>query len=163
VAGPTGSGQPVLARAAASGRIRASPLPETRTITVHAFDDDRIHLAVAHLGRLKQGRLTTLCGRLAVTALSPFAAAAAASERCRTCFSKVDEQGHVTAPPSKPAKAKPSAEVIDMATRQPKPAPATPVAKPRAAAKAKPTAGPAAKKKPAAKAPAGKGKPRRGK
>ena len=72
-------------------------MAERRTITVHAFDDERVHLALAHRGRLKQGRLQTLCGRLAVTELSPFAAAAAASQRCRVCFGKVDGDGLVKA------------------------------------------------------------------
>jgi len=44
-----------------------------RTIPVHALDDDRVHLAPARPGHLRQGRLETLCGKLAVTALSPFA------------------------------------------------------------------------------------------
>jgi hypothetical protein len=70
-------------------------LAERRTIAVHAFDDARVHLALAHRGRLRQGRLQTLCGRLVVTELSPFAAAAAASQRCRTCFGKVDAEGLV--------------------------------------------------------------------
>jgi hypothetical protein len=72
-------------------------MAESRTITVHAFDDERVHLALAHLGRLQQGRLKTLCGKIAVTELSPFAAAASAAKRCRTCFGKVDENGHVKA------------------------------------------------------------------
>ena len=37
------------------------------------------------------GALKTLCGRLAVTELSPFAAAT--PNRCRTCYSKVDDEG----------------------------------------------------------------------
>ena len=50
-------------------------MPEpSRTIPVHVLADERIHLASAHLGRLKQGRLKTLCGLLAVSALSPFRA-----------------------------------------------------------------------------------------
>ena len=55
------------------------------------MDDPRVHLAPAHLGRLGQGRLKTVCGRLAVTELSPFAAAT--PNRCRTCYSKVDDEG----------------------------------------------------------------------
>jgi hypothetical protein len=66
-----------------------------RTIPVHAMGDERVHLAPARLGHLKQGRLKTLCGRLAVTALSPFAAAE--PNRCRTCFGKVDAQGYADA------------------------------------------------------------------
>jgi hypothetical protein len=81
-------------------------MAERRTITVHAFGDERVHLALAHLGRLKQGRLETLCGRMAVTQLSPFAAAAAkASDRCRVCFGKVDENGLVKGKPAKTAAA----------------------------------------------------------
>ncbi len=64
-----------------------------RTIPVHALDDERMHLSPAHLGRLKQGTLKTLCGRLAVTELSPFATAT--TKGCRTCFSKVDSEGLV--------------------------------------------------------------------
>jgi hypothetical protein len=79
---------------------------EQRTITVHAFGDERVHLALAHLGRLKQGRLKTLCGKLAVTELSPFAAAAKASSRCRVCFGKVDEAGNLKAEAPAPAPAR---------------------------------------------------------
>jgi hypothetical protein len=57
------------------------------------MDDPRVHLAPAYLGRLRQGNLKTLCGRLAVTELSPFAAAT--PNRCRTCYSKVDDEGMV--------------------------------------------------------------------
>jgi hypothetical protein len=57
--------------------------------------DARVHLAPARLGHLRQGRLKTLCGRLAVTELSPFAAAG--TNRCRTCFGKVDAEGMVSA------------------------------------------------------------------
>jgi hypothetical protein len=61
-------------------------MAETRTIPVHALADERIHLAPAHLGRLKQGRLKTICGLLAVTALSPFVLAEPERRRCPTCF-----------------------------------------------------------------------------
>jgi len=64
-----------------------------RTMPVHAMDDARVHLAPARRGHLAQGRLKTLCGRLAVTELSPFAAAG--SNRCRTCFARVDAEGFV--------------------------------------------------------------------
>lgn len=64
-----------------------------RTIPVHALGDERIHLAPAHQGRLKQGRLKTLCGKQAVTALSLFAPAEAKARRCKTCFGLVDEHG----------------------------------------------------------------------
>jgi hypothetical protein len=91
-------------------------LPERRTITVHVLGDERIHLAPAHLGRLKQGRLQTLCGKLAVTQLSPFAAAAAkAGERCRVCFGKVGEDGMLKAEaikPAKPPKEQPTAKIL---------------------------------------------------
>jgi hypothetical protein len=65
-----------------------------RTIPVHALADDRIHLALAHLGRLKQGYLKTLCGLAVVTELTPFALAEPARLRCRSCFAKVDKDGH---------------------------------------------------------------------
>ena len=74
------------------------------------MDDPRVHLAPAHLGRLRQGQLKTLCGRLAVTELSPFAAAI--PNRCRTCYSKVDDEGMLDVealkqvPQKKPAKKK---------------------------------------------------------
>src|SRR5689334_8334792 len=124
--------------------------------------DERVHLALAHLGRLKQGRLLTLCGKLAVTELSPFVAAGAASERCRTCFGKVDEDRYVKVAPSKPAKARPKAEVIDIASRQPVPEEASPAGKATpVAGKAKPVAGkakPAPRKKAGGKAsPGGRG------
>jgi hypothetical protein len=66
-----------------------------RTIPVHALDDKRVHLALPHHGRLAQGRLKTLCGKLAVTALPLFAAAG--DDRCRTCFARVDKDGFVKA------------------------------------------------------------------
>jgi hypothetical protein len=76
-----------------------------RTIPVHALNDERVHLAPARLGHLRQGRLKTLCNRLAVTELSPFAAAE--PNRCRTCFGKVDAEGMadvaaMSAPQKKP-------------------------------------------------------------
>jgi hypothetical protein len=95
-------------------------LAATRTITVHAFGDERVHLAPAQLGRLKQGRLKTLCGKLAVTELSPFAAAAAASQRCRTCFGKIDDDGHVQ-PVATPGKAVKPASSPKPAKAKPKP------------------------------------------
>ena len=66
-----------------------------RTIPVHALADERTHLALAHLGRLKQGYLKTLCGLQVVSELSPFALAEPIKTRCRTCFGKVDADGHV--------------------------------------------------------------------
>jgi hypothetical protein len=68
----------------------AKPQP---TIPVHALDDSRVHLAPPHHGRLAQGRLKTLCGKLAVTALPLFAAAG--GNRCRTCSARVDADGFV--------------------------------------------------------------------
>ena len=64
-----------------------------RTIPVHALADERIHLALAQLGRLRQGQLKTLCGKVAVSELSPFALAGPKSERCRICFGKLDADG----------------------------------------------------------------------
>ncbi len=61
-----------------------------RTVPVHALGDERMHLALPHLGKLKQGTLRTLCGLIAVTALSPFALAEKASVRCPACFRLVD-------------------------------------------------------------------------
>ena len=66
-----------------------------RTIPVHALADERTHLALAHLGRLKQGQLKTLCGLQVVSELSPFALAGPARARCRSCFGKVDKDGYV--------------------------------------------------------------------
>lgn len=64
-----------------------------RTLPVHALADDRIHLAAAQLGRLRQGYLKTLCGQQAVSELSPFALADPKRKRCRACFGKVDQDG----------------------------------------------------------------------
>jgi hypothetical protein len=64
-----------------------------RTIPVHALDDSRVHLALPRLGHLAQGRLKTLCGKLAVTELPLFASAG--GNRCRICFGKVDADGFV--------------------------------------------------------------------
>lgn len=66
-----------------------------RTIPVHALADKRIHLAPSHLGRLRQGYLKTLCDLQVVSELSPFALAEPARLRCRTCFAKVDKDGHL--------------------------------------------------------------------
>jgi hypothetical protein len=60
---------------------------------VHALADERVHLALAQAGRLRQGYLKTLCGLQAVSALSPFALADPAQKKCRTCFGKVDADG----------------------------------------------------------------------
>jgi len=64
-----------------------------RMIPVHALADERVHLAPAHLGRLRQGQLKTLCGKVAVSELSPFALAGPKAERCRVCFGKLDADG----------------------------------------------------------------------
>jgi len=64
-----------------------------RTIPVHVLADERVHLALSYLGRLRQGQLKTLCGKLAVSELTPFALAGPKSTRCRTCFGKVDAEG----------------------------------------------------------------------
>ncbi len=68
-----------------------------RPIPVHALADERIHLALPHLGRLKQGYLKTLCGLQAVSELSPFALAEPARLRCRKCFGRVDKDGQLKA------------------------------------------------------------------
>ena len=109
-------------------------MAERRTITVHVMGDKRVHLAPAHLGRLKQGRLLTLCGKLAVTQLSPFAAISVkAADRCRVCFGKVDEDGMIKvaeagapraaakpAPKPKTDKARPSATILPGPKPRPK-------------------------------------------
>ena len=64
-----------------------------RTIPVHVLADERVHLALPHLGRLRQGQLKTLCDKIAVSELTPFALAGPKSARCRTCFGKVDAEG----------------------------------------------------------------------
>jgi len=74
-----------------------------RTIPVHALADDRVHLAPAHLGRLRQGQLKTLCGLVAVTALSPFVLADTEVARCKTCFG-VDKPAKMTKPGRKARK-----------------------------------------------------------
>lgn len=60
---------------------------------VHALADERVHLARAQPGRLRQGYLKTLCGLAAVSALSPFAVAEAGVKKCRACFGKLDKDG----------------------------------------------------------------------
>jgi hypothetical protein len=64
-----------------------------RTIAVHALGDERVHLALAQPGRLRQGYLKTLCGLQAVSELSPFVVAGAKQKKCRTCFGKLDADG----------------------------------------------------------------------
>ncbi|MCB1501380.1 MAG: hypothetical protein KDK07_16610 [Bauldia sp.] len=64
-----------------------------RTMPVHALDDARVHLAPVRRGHLAQGRLKTLCGKLAVTELPLFAAAG--RNRCRTCFARIDDEGFI--------------------------------------------------------------------
>ena len=91
---------------------------EQRTIPVHALGDERIHLAPPHHGRLRQGRLKTLCGRQAVTEL-PLFASIEAKARCRTCFGKVDEHGYLRdTETAGEAKAKPSGEVVPLPARR---------------------------------------------
>jgi hypothetical protein len=70
-----------------------------RPIPVHALGDERLHLALPYRGRLKQGRLNTLCGLQAVSEL-PLFAMAEKGKRCKTCFAKIDEDGFLveTAP-----------------------------------------------------------------
>ena len=114
------------------------PARRVRTVPVHAMDDARVHLAPARPGHLRQGRLLTLCGRLAVTALSPFAGAG--PNRCRSCYAKVDDEGMVD-----PAELKPAPAAKKAATK--------PVAKAaaRKAVAKDATRKPAAKKTPARK------------
>lgn len=81
---------------------------EQRTIPVHVLDDIRVHLALPHHGRLRQGRLKTLCGKLAVSELSLFATIDAKS-RCRICFGKVDEHGYMKESEGKDAASGPAA------------------------------------------------------
>ena len=83
---------------------------EQRTIPVHALGDERVHLALPHHGRLRQGRLKTLCDKQAVSELPLFAGSEAQS-RCRSCFGWVDEHGYLkegesAEKPSAAAKAK---------------------------------------------------------
>jgi hypothetical protein len=94
---------------------------EQRTIPVHVLGDERVHLALPHHGRLRQGRLNTLCGKQAVSELPLFAGIEAKS-RCRTCFGKVDEHGYLkgTAAAAEPdaGGAKRSAKIIPMPNRK---------------------------------------------
>jgi hypothetical protein len=79
---------------AKSAAPKAAGVPKPRrTIPVHALADERVHLALAQLGRLRQGQLKTLCGKVAVSELSPFALAGPKAERCRVCFGKLDADG----------------------------------------------------------------------
>ena len=96
---------------------------QQRTIPVHALGDERVHLALPHHGRLRQGRLKTLCDKLAVSELPLFATIETIS-RCRTCFGKVDEHGYLKEPgaeaAAKPAagRGKGSAKVIPLPARK---------------------------------------------
>ena len=81
-----------MARAPIKSTWPAGKKPR-RTIPVHALADERIHLALAQPGRLRQGYLKTLCGLQAVSALTPFALADSTRARCRSCFRKVDKDG----------------------------------------------------------------------
>jgi hypothetical protein len=61
-------------------------MPATQPpIPVHVLGDTRIHLAPPHRGRLRQGRLKTLCGKLAVSEL-PLFVMAEKKGRCPKCF-----------------------------------------------------------------------------
>ncbi|HVZ12947.1 MAG TPA: hypothetical protein VG894_00655 [Bauldia sp.] len=84
--------KPAVAKPAAPAKSPVSGKPR-RTIPVHALADERVHLALAQLGRLRQGQLKTLCGKVAVSELSPFALAGPKAERCRTCFGMLDAEG----------------------------------------------------------------------
>jgi len=89
---------------------------EQRTIPVHALGDERVHLAPPHHGRLRLGRLKTLCGKQAVSELPLFATVEAKS-RCRTCFGRVDEHGYMTAADpaeAEASRAKPAARIIPL-------------------------------------------------
>ena|SRR5581483_3574661 len=95
---------------------------ERRTIPVHALGDERVHLAPPHHGRLRQGRLKTLCDKQAVSELPLFTSIEPKS-RCRTCFGKVDEHGYLKedeAAEAAPAarKSKASAEVITLPAKR---------------------------------------------
>jgi hypothetical protein len=61
-------------------------------IPVHVMDDTRIHLAPPHHGRLRQGQLKTLCGKLAVSEL-PLFVMAEAKGRCPKCFAAMERSG----------------------------------------------------------------------
>jgi hypothetical protein len=98
---------------------------DQRTIPVHALGDERIHLARPHHGRLRQGRLKTLCGKQAVSELPLFAAIEAkGNSRCRTCFGKVDEHGYlkevetVRAVKAKASDVKPGGKLIPLSARK---------------------------------------------
>ena len=92
---------------------------EQRTIPVHALGDERVHLAPPHHGRLRLGRLKTLCGKQAVSELPLFATVEAKS-RCRTCFGQVDEHGYMNAAADAAetgaSRAKPGAKVVPLPT-----------------------------------------------
>jgi hypothetical protein len=86
------SAKPGAARPKKAVAARAKP---RRSMPVHALADERVHLAPAQPGRLRQGYLKTLCELQAVSALSPFALADKAQQRCRICFGKVDSNGAI--------------------------------------------------------------------
>lgn len=91
------AGKATPKKAAVARRPADPPRLKTgaRTIPVHALADERVHLAAAQLGRLKQGYLKTLCGLQAVSALSPFVLAEKGRKKCPTCFGRVDDDGLV--------------------------------------------------------------------
>jgi hypothetical protein len=81
---------------------------EPRTIPVHVLADERIHLAPPHYGRLKQGQLKTVCGLVAVTALSPFVMAEEERKRCPVCFGTAKAKGGAGKPTLSASKAPPA-------------------------------------------------------
>lgn len=89
---PKGRAASAAHKPAAASPVKPPAKPRP-TMPVHALADDRAHLALKQPGRLKQGYLKTLCGLLAVSALSPFALADDSLARCKTCFGKIDKEG----------------------------------------------------------------------
>lgn len=94
---------------------------EKPPIPVHALDDTRIHLAPPHHGRLRQGRLKTFCGKLAVSEL-PLFAMAETKGRCPRCFALLDG-GTPTGSEPKRAEAKPKAGKASKPKAKPAPKP----------------------------------------
>jgi hypothetical protein len=81
---------------------------DTRTIPVQVLGDERIHLAPPHHGRLRQGRLKTVCGLVAVTALSPFVMAEEGCKRCPVCFGTGKAKAASPRPTGSAGKARPA-------------------------------------------------------
>ena len=92
---------------------------EKPPILVHALDDRRIHLAPPHHGRLRQGRLKTLCGRLAVSEL-PLFAMAETGGRCPACFRML--AGGTAEKPANAASPRAAAKKAASPAGKPKPA-----------------------------------------